>query len=61
LLTIDHVNGDAHHRRDSTRSTRDLLAKLRRLGWPPEYQLLCGSCNLAKSDKAQCPVAGEDH
>lgn len=61
LLTIDHVHGDAHHRSSRGRSTRDLYRRLQRLGYPPEYQLLCGSCNLAKSDREQCPLAGEDH
>lgn len=60
MLTVDHVNGGAHHRLNR-RSTRDVYALIIKLKFPPDYQLLCGSCNLAKSDKKQCPLAGEEH
>jgi len=60
LLTVDHVNGDGHHRQNR-RSTRDIYRLIKRLGFPPDYQLLCGSCNLAKADRDKCPLAGEDH
>lgn len=60
LLTVDHVNGDGHHRLNR-RSTRDIYLWIIRHGFPPEFQLLCGSCNLAKSDRDKCPLAGEDH
>jgi hypothetical protein len=61
LLTVDHVNGDGHLHRKNMRSTRDVYALIKKLGFPPEYQMLCGSCNLAKADKDKCPLAGEDH
>jgi hypothetical protein len=34
---------------------------LKRHGYPPAFQLLCGSCNLAKGTNDKCPLAGEDH
>jgi hypothetical protein len=62
LLTIDHVNGDgADHRRALGRGTRDFYRWLEKRGYPPEYQALCGSCNLAKSDRAACPLASQEH
>jgi hypothetical protein len=60
LLTVDHVNGGASHRQNR-RSTRDVYAQIVREGFPPEYQLLCGSCNLAKHDRPACPLAGQPH
>jgi len=60
LLTVDHVNGGAHHR-TNRRSTRDIYKQIKKEGFPPTYQLLCGSCNLAKSDRAACPLAGIEH
>ena len=60
LLTVDHVEGDAHHRQNRW-STRDIYKQIVKAGFPPDYQLLCGSCNLAKSDKDKCPLAGQEH
>lgn len=62
LLTIDHIE-PAHHRRTGhiRRSTRDIYREIIKLGFPPDFQLLCGSCNLAKGDRGKCPLAGEDH
>jgi hypothetical protein len=62
LLTVDHVNGDGHHRqRAGSRSSRDFYRWLQKNDYPSDYQLLCGSCNLAKSDKERCPLAGQEH
>lgn len=60
LLTIDHVAGDGHHRLNR-RSTRDIYRQIVKADFPDDFQLLCGSCNLAKSDKDKCPLAGKDH
>lgn len=60
LLTVDHVGAGARHRQNR-RSTRDIYAEIVRAGFPPEFQLLCGSCNLAKSDSPTCPLAGRGH
>jgi hypothetical protein len=62
LLTIDHTNGDgAEHRKALGRGSRDLYAWLQKNGYPDSFQLLCGSCNLAKSNKPQCPLFGQEH
>jgi hypothetical protein len=60
LLTVDHVNGGASHRQNR-RSTRDIYREIQKLGFPPQFQLLCGSCNLAKSDGVACPLEGQEH
>lgn len=60
LLTVDHVAGGASHRQNR-RSTRDIYAQIVREGFPPSYQLLCGSCNLAKHHRPACPLAGQPH
>jgi hypothetical protein len=62
LLTIDHINGDGGaHRKQLGRSSRDFCKWLKKQGYPAAFQALCGSCNLAKSDRPQCPLAGQDH
>lgn len=62
LLTIDHINGDgAEHRRSLGRGTRDFYGWLKRQGYPPEFQALCGSCNIAKGTRPECPLHGQDH
>lgn len=62
LLTLDHIEGDARHRQNSgSRSSRDFYLRVKKAGFPDDYQALCGSCNLAKSDKDKCPLAGEEH
>jgi 5-methylcytosine-specific restriction endonuclease McrA len=60
LLTVDHVKGGAHHR-TTRKSTREIYRAIVKAGFPADFQLLCGSCNLAKSDRDKCPLAGEDH
>lgn len=62
LLTVDHIGGGGNaHRRLIGRGSRDFYRWLQRNGYPEGFQLLCGSCNLAKADKDKCPLAGEDH
>lgn len=62
LLTIDHINGDGgQHRRALGASSRDFYRWLEKQGYPAGYQVLCGSCNLAKSDRPACPLTGLEH
>lgn len=60
LLTIDHLDGSAHHRQNR-RSTRDFYRWLEKNGYPNGFQVLCGSCNLAKADRNACPLLGQEH
>ena len=59
-LTLDHINGDgATHRKAGGGSGRKLYTELRRLDYPPGYQILCSNCNIAKgtsqtSDGLKC-------
>lgn len=63
LLTVDHVNGDGaqHRQRLKSRSTLNIYRDIIRSGFPDSYQVLCGSCNFAKSNRAACPLAGQEH
>lgn len=62
LLTVDHINGGGNeHRRVIGRGSKDFYRWLKRNGWPADFQALCGSCNLAKADRAACPLAGREH
>lgn len=61
LLTVDHVIGGNGNYRKNRRSTRDTYALIVKAGFPADFQLLCGSCNLAKGDREKCPLAGNDH
>lgn len=47
FLTLDHVNNDgATHRRRLGHTTP--YSHLRRMGYPPGFQVLCFNCNFAK-------------
>lgn len=52
-LTIDHVAGDgAEHRKTMH---EDMYRWLYKRGYPPGYQVLCMTCNLAKGKSDHCP------
>ena len=58
-LTIDHINGDgAAHRRSlgvNRRGGSMFYSWLIKNNFPPGFQTLCGTCNLAKGTKKFCP------
>ena len=56
-LSLDHIAGDGAQVR---KQNRDLYGKvlyrtLKKLGYPPGYQVLCFTCNFAKSTNSYCP------
>jgi hypothetical protein len=58
FLTIDHINGGG--RREKVSDTRlragsPMYARLKRLGYPPGFQVLCFNCNCAKGFYGVCP------
>lgn len=60
FLTIDHINGNGNkHRLETFGSsygvTRSFYLWLRRNNYPPEFQVLCWNCNLAKRNGPVCP------
>lgn len=59
FLTIDHVHGDGAQKRRTvdTKSTTTMHYRLRREGYPPEYQVLCYNCNCAKGIHSVCPCS----
>jgi hypothetical protein len=56
-LTIDHVNGDgAKHRQENGMiSSSSIYLWLKKNGYPRGFQVLCGTCNLAKGTSDHCP------
>lgn len=57
FLTIDHVNnnGAEERRLHGSRGGYAFYAILRKLGYPPGYQVLCFNCNMAKGAFGICP------
>lgn len=58
FLAIDHVNGGGHKERRRIGSGAALYNKIIGLKFPPEYQVLCHNCNMAKGLYGQCPHKG---
>lgn len=54
FLAIDHVNGGGERER-KIRSTSGILLRIRRLGFPNSYRLLCHNCNSAIGYYGTCP------
>jgi hypothetical protein len=49
MLTLDHVSDDgAKHRRETRIIGSNMYARLKREGWPPGFQTLCGGHQLKK-------------
>lgn len=53
FLAIDHINSDAHKEHTRTGGST-FYGRIKRRGFPPEYQLLCHNCNAAKA-QGGCP------
>lgn len=60
FLSIDHIGGGGTKARQSgfPAGVR-LYARLRKLGWPIEYRLLCHNCNQAYGFHGFCPHSRE--
>lgn len=60
FLALDHIENDgAEHRKLLNRGTNhgmdSVYRDVVRRGFPPEFQLLCHNCNMAKHLLGQCP------
>lgn len=54
FLTLDHINGGGRQERLAAKGK--LWAKLRKLGFPPGYQVLCFNCNCGRArNGGVCP------
>lgn len=53
FLVLDHINGGGNEERRQV--GRGLHIRLRALGWPVGYQVLCWNCNAAKAYHGVCP------
>ncbi|WP_428323671.1 hypothetical protein [Nitrosopumilus sp.] len=55
-LTIDHINGDGKkHRETGCGHGQALYQWLVKNDYPEGFQVLCGTCNIAKGTKKECP------
>lgn len=59
LMTLDHVIPLGCRNGKKRRAGNNSYRTIRRQGFPDGYQVLCGGCNLAKSDGAECPHQAE--
>jgi hypothetical protein len=56
FLTIDHINGGGNRQKEELGGGGvKLYAWLKRMGYPPGFQVLCMNCNFAKGKYGQCP------
>jgi hypothetical protein len=56
FLSIDHINGGGNIERKAGQGGGHFLyRRLRKLGYPEGFQVLCFNCNMAKGIDGQCP------
>lgn len=56
FLTLEHKNRDGKSHRNQYGTSTQILADLRRRGWPKEnYEVLCFNCNRATWELGLCP------
>lgn len=55
FLTLDHVEGGGSQERRNGGRGRIAYREAKRNNFPPEYQVLCFSCNWGKGDGKFCP------
>ena len=55
FLALDHINGGGNREHHLLHSTAGIFLSVKRRGYPPEYQLLCHNCNMAKALYGKCP------
>jgi hypothetical protein len=54
-LAIDHIAGDGAEHRRKTKTTSGMYHWLKKNGYPPGFQVLCATCNVAKGTGDHCP------
>jgi hypothetical protein len=54
FLALDHVNGGGYKDR-LVRATSQIARDVINRGFPPDFQVLCHNCNLAKGFFGSCP------
>ena len=57
FLSLDHIknNGAKERREFNCNGGYAFYLKLRKLGYPEGYQVLCHNCNIAKGAFGECP------
>lgn len=54
FLTLDHVNGGGKQHRKRVSATQ-IYRNIIKAGFPPEFQVLCWNCHMAKDRRGGCP------
>lgn len=56
FLTLDHINNDGNIQRRELGQRKPMYRRLRRLGFPAGYQVLCWNCNCGRAKNGGiCP------
>lgn len=55
FLALDHVHGGGSIHRKALKWRNKVYRLVISNGFPPEYQILCHNCNMAKAFYGQCP------
>jgi len=65
FLTIDHINNNGKDDRiqllGSNKGGYGFYRKIRQMGYPPQYQVLCWNCNHAKAIYGTCPHKAQNY
>ena len=56
-LQVDHITAKKHlSEKEKLLGGRDMWTRLKKDGYPSNFQILCANCNFAKSDLKECPI-----
>jgi len=56
-LQVDHIGAKKHlPEKEKVLGGRDVWTRLKKDGYPSDFQILCPTCNFAKSTLKECPI-----
>ena len=56
-LQVDHIGARKHlSEKEKLLGGRDVWTRLKKDGYPSDFQILCPACNFAKSTLKECPI-----
>jgi 5-methylcytosine-specific restriction endonuclease McrA len=56
-LQVDHIGARKHlSEKEKLLGGKDVWRRLKKDGYPSDFQILCPACNFAKSDLKECPI-----
>lgn len=59
FLVLDHVDGRGAEHRRKLKNNSGFYNDVVKMGFPPQFQVLCANCNHAKRRLNYCPVHGK--